>query len=349
MKKLVFVISLALAGCNSTEKKEEVVEDSDFSAVTVKDVFVDSIGIRAIEIMGDHVAFAGTDGKFGMYNSTTGETTVNIQKFDSLSPEFRSVASTASDFFMLSVADPALLYKTGDDGNMQLVYKEEGEDVFYDAITFWNNREGIAMGDPTDGCLSVIITRDGGKSWEKLDCSALPKAVEGEAAFAASDSNIAIHGDSTWIISGGMASRVFFSPDKGKTWEVFDTPLVQGEPTTGGYSIDFYDGKTGIIFGGDYTKPEENAANKAITYDGGKTWELLAEGEDPGYKSSVRFVPGGEGEEIVAVGFTGISYSADGGENWEKLSDEGFYTLRFVSDSVAYAAGKNRLSRLTFN
>jgi hypothetical protein len=62
----------------------------------------------------------------------------------------------------------------------------------------------------------------------------------------------------------------------------------------------------------------------------------------------VRYVPGGEGKEIVAVGFTGISYSVDAGENWKELSSEGFYTIRFLNDSVAYAAGKNRLAKLKF-
>ena len=30
------------------------------------------------------------------------------------------------------------------------------------------------------------------------------------------------------------------------------------------------------------------------------------------------------------------------------LSDEGFYTIRFLNDSIAYAAGKGRISILTF-
>jgi hypothetical protein len=28
-------------------------------------------------------------------------------------------------------------------------------------MQFWNNKEGIAMGDPIADCLNVIITRDG--------------------------------------------------------------------------------------------------------------------------------------------------------------------------------------------
>ena len=319
-----------------------------FSRVEVQPILEDSISIRAIEIMGDNVAFAGSNGYYGLYNSVENRVKLNRQQYDSIYPEFRAVGSTENDFFMLSVGNPALLYKTGNSGKMELVYKEENEKVFYDSMIFWNDKEGIAMGDPTDDCLSVIITRDGGNSWNKLSCDLLPEAAEGEAAFAASNSNIAVQGDKTWIISGGKKSRVFFSQNKGKAWEVFETPIVQGESTQGAYSIAFYDERNGIMIGGDYTAPDGNTKNKAVTNNGGKTWSLVSEGRGPGYKSSVRYVPGSEAKEVVAVGFTGISYSADAGKNWKQLSEESFYTIRFLNDSTAYAAGKNRLAKLIF-
>lgn len=356
MKKILFLALLLSFSCKSD--KSEKIETSEaknakakeFSSVEIKNIFEDdSLSIRAIEIIGNNLAFAANKGTFGLYNSQTGEMKTGVIKDGDYIPEFRAVASTNTDVFVLSVGSPALLYKTGNSGQMELVYREDDEKAFYDSMIFWNDLEGIAMGDPTENCLSVIITRDGGESWEKIDCSVLPEAVEGEAAFAASNSNIAVEGDKTWILSGGKKSRVFYSPDKGKSWEVYETPLIQGKETTGGYSIDFYDENDGIIIGGDYTKPGDNSANKAITSDGGKTWNLIAEGQEPGYKSSVRYVPNSKGKHILATGFTGISYSVDGGENWERLSDEGFFTLRFVNDSTAYAAGKGRISRLDFN
>ena len=353
MKKLCFLLILLSFACKND--KENSVEESakpesrEFRSVETEVILEnDSLSIRAIEIMGNSLAFAANNGTYGLFNSSNKTWKINTQQFDTISPEFRAVASTSSDFFMLSVANPALLYKTGDNGKMELVYKEENEKVFYDSMIFWNDKEGIAMGDPTDGCISMIITRNGGKSWNKLDCEDLPEAAEGEAAFAASNSNIAIQGDHTWILTGGMKSRILYSSDKGKNWEVIETPLLQGEATTGGYSVDFYDDKNGVIIGGDYTNPQGNTGNKAITKDGGKTWKLIAEGKDPGYKSSIRFVPNSEGKGLVATGFTGIHYSNDAGENWEKLSDEGFYTLRFINDSVAYAAGKGKIAKLKF-
>ncbi len=139
-----------------------------------------------------------------------------------------------------------------------------------------------------------------------------------------------------------------YSPDKGKTWEVFDTPIIQGKETTGIYSIDFYDESNGFAIGGDYTKPEENESNKIRTTDGGKTWEVVAQNQEPGYRSCVQYIPNGKGNELITVGFKGIDYSNDYGTTWKHLSDEGFYTIRFLNDSTAYAAGKGRISKLTF-
>lgn len=349
LTRIFFLSLLILAGCKSEEKNDLRKSAGAFTGVKIENIFEDHlVSIRAIEIMGKNLAFTANNGIYGLYNEKTGEVKTNILEEGGIKPEFRAVGSTATDFFMLSVGSPALLYKTGDAGQMELVYREDHVKAFYDSMVFWNDLEGIAMGDPTKGCLSVIITRDGGENWEKLNCDQLPAAEEGEAAFAASNSNIAVVKEKTWIISGGKKSRVFYSPDKGKSWEVFETPLVQGKETTGGYSIDFYDKDLGFIIGGDYTDPDENSANKAISTDGGKTWELIAEGEEPGYKSSVRFVPNSEGKQIVATGFTGISYSKDAGKSWKTFSKEGFYTLRFLNDSTAYAAGKGRISKLIF-
>lgn len=335
---LVLVL-LLLFSCSETKEK------TAFTSIESETIYEDSLSIRAIEIMDNSLAFAANKGTFGTLELSSEKPRTNIQKHDSILPEFRAVAHTSTDFFMLSVRSPALLYKTGDNGAMELVYKEEGVGVFYDAITFWNDEEGIAIGDTINGCLSILITRDGGNTWNKLACNALPEGIEGEGAFAASNTNIKTVGDKTWIAT---TKRILFSSDKGQTWEAFQTPILNAAEAEGIYSIDFYDENIGIAIGGDYTKPTVNSTNKAITRDGGKTWNLISDGQNPQYKSCVQFVPNSEGKEIVALGFTGISYSHDMGNTWKELSNESFYTIRFLNDSIAYAAGKNRISKLTF-
>lgn len=356
---------LAFTSCNETVKKgpASLIVKAPFKEVEIRFLHQDSTSIRAIEVTDAGVMYAGSDGHYGMYKSNSSDPKTsdastlpsfkeaNKGKVDFLGkqPSFRSIASTSNAFFILSIENPALLYKYElKTDQMSLVYTEEDENVFYDAMTFWNDQEGIAMGDPTMTCLSVLITRDGGESWTKVPCDRLPVIIEGEAAFAASDTNVVVRGDHTWLVSGGKASRVYHSPDKGRTWSVVNTPLLQGKETQGAYTMDFYDQKRGIIYGGDYTQPEANQANIAVTVDGGKSWQLVASGSNTGYKSCVQYVPGSKGEEIVAGGFNGIAYSGNAGKTWASISDAPVLSFRFANDSTAYAGGRNALTKLTF-
>lgn len=348
MKNLFFSLIFILFFISCEKKKERI---KTISAVKIETIFEDSISIRAIEVWNDSTLwFASDQGKFGVLidkNPKIAELRYN----DSLLT-VRSIAKTGNSVFLLSSGNPAVLYKTYFDGNevslMSDVYLEEGEKVFYDSMAFWDDMNGIAVGDPTDNCMSVLLTTNGGLTWRKVSCANLPATAEGEAAFAASNTSVAVYGSHAWMVSGGKRTRVFHSPDYGKTWEVFDTPIVSGESMTGIYSIAFYDEKNGIVFGGDWNNKKKNADNKAITKDGGMTWRLVSNGKNPGYRSCVQYLPDSNGQELVAVGSEGIDYSPDGGETWENLSREGFYTIRFVNDSLAFAAGKGRISKLAF-
>ena len=177
----------------------------------------------------------------------------------------------------------------------------------------------------------------------------LPATAEGEAAFAASNTNISLYGDNTWIVSGGKEARVFHSEDRGRSWKVFDTPIVAGEQMTGIFSSDFWDEKHGIIFGGNWNKKEQKTNNKALTNDGGHSWYLVSDGFHPEYRSCVQYAPDGKGEVLVAVGIPGISWSKDGGNSWMPLSNDNFYTLRFGSThETAWVAGQNRIGKIVW-
>lgn len=343
----LFTLLLSFVSCVNVAKKESI--PRIFNAVDVSPVFDCQCDVRALNVGHTHIFFAGSKGKFGYLNTADNSLAyMGMVEKNGENPEFRALAKTRKNDFILSTGNPALLYKVNFFGKRKLLYHQNTKGTFYNAMAFWNADEGMAIGDPIGGCMSFLTTRDGGETWEKTPCADLPKAKEGEVAFAASNSNIAILGDKTWVISGGKQTRVYFSSNKGQTWKAVNTPLVNGKATTGGYSIDFYNDKIGVIFGGDYTDPKNNKANKALTTDGGKTWRLIADGSGPGYKSSVKFVPGSGGKELVAVGFTGISYSSDSGKTWTQLSDEGFYTIDFLNEFTAYAAGKDNIAKLTF-
>lgn len=305
--------------------------------------------IRALEVItDDHVWFAGSGSQFGWTTDGGKHWTIDSISIIPQTVDFRAITVTDHAVFLLNAGSPAWLLKSTDQGQTwDIVYSENHPGTFYDSMKFWDNEHGIAMGDPIEGCLSVILTTDGGASWSKLNCSELPATKQGEAAFAASNTNIALSGSHAWLATGGAGARVIHSPDMGETWEAFDTPIVHGGKMTGIFTIDFYDTRTGIIFGGDWEEQSNNSSNKAITSNGGQSWELITDGQDPGYRSCVQYVPNSNGTGVIAVGIPGISYSGDGGGSWQHLGQEYFYTIRMTpSGTSAWLAGKGKIARM---
>jgi len=353
MKHYYYLLSfLLLCACSVTPAEQsDKPPKIDKEQVTIQ-TFPMECNIRAIIAADENTLwFGGSNGQFG-YTEDGGEHwhIDSIRHTDQPDLEFRGIAKTPNAVFLLAIGSPALLFKTEDQGeNWSVVYREDHPDAFYDAIAFWNDKAGIAMGDPTEDCLSIILTTDGGDSWTKIPCEDLPPAADKEAAFAASNSNIALVGNHAWIVSGGGSARVFHSPDRGASWEVFDTPIVQGGKMTGIFTADFYDAKRGIIFGGDWEDQSQNSKNKALTADGGKTWTLIADGQEPGYRSSVQYLPDSDAQGILAAGIPGISYSADGGQRWAALSDSSFYTIRVCdSGKAAWLGGARKIGRMSW-
>lgn len=340
----IFIL-LLLISCSS---QKEI--NTNYSKVEIQSILDEKISIRAILTDENYFWYAGNDGNYGKVNLETNEVSKFKIKADTIINEIRSIGQTKDFIFLLPVANPATIYKISKkDNSQQIVYSEVNEKVFYDSMQFKDELNGMAMGDPTEDCLSVIITNDGGNFWQKVSCANLPKVVEGEAAFAASNSNLMLKKSKSFMVSGGKKSRVFASDNFGKTWQVYETPIVQGETMTGIFSADFYNDKIGFITGGNYEKPNDNSNNKAITFDGGKTWKLVANSSCFGYGSCVQFIPNSNGKALVSVGVNGIQYSNDFGNSWKQLNeDKDLYTIRFLDHKTAYAAGRNKIIKLIF-
>lgn len=338
----LFIVFLSFCSC--TKKISPRVIES----VQIQEFKIDSTSIRAIISLDiDKVAYAGSNGEIGFFWEMEKPKPVYFLKHqDSIKPHFRSLAFNGTDYFALSIGNPALLFRISE-GEYSLVYKEENEKVFYDSMKFFDEKNGIAIGDPTEDCLSIILTNDKGNTWMKVPCENLPKITEGEAAFAASNTNIKVLRKTAWIATGGTKANVYKSTDLGKTWQVFKTPIIQGTGSRGIYSIDFANEKNGIVIGGDFSKPNENKSNVAITNDGGKTWKLVADGIYPNYKSCVQYVPNTQGKEIFAVGKTGIAFSNDSGYTWKHVSDYEFYTIQFANKNTAWLSGNKKIGKLT--
>lgn len=318
--------------------------------------------IRALEVTENQgVWWAGANGMVGhSLDNGTSWIVDTLRLSDGSLPAFRSIAVTREAAFVLSIASPAVLFRRGlTSCKWDSVYVNTDPAIFFDSMSFWDDQEGIAMGDATADCLSVLITRDGGYNWQLVECSELPTAVisaagQMEAAFAASNGNLVVRGDEVWMASGGPASRIYRSMDRGRSWTVADTPIVQGGAMTGMFSVarcaDDESGSVGMAWGGNWETMEENAANKVVTRDGGKLWEVLTPNGGPGYRSCVQYVPNSACQGIWAVGIPGISKSWDGGTSWSTVADSSFFTVRFDAKGAnAWLAGRGRLKRVPVN
>jgi photosystem II stability/assembly factor-like uncharacterized protein len=308
--------------------------------------------LRGVSAVSDRVAWASGSGSTVLRTSDGGATwkrlTVTSDALD-----FRDIdAIDAQTAYALSIGNgPASrIYKTTDAGaTWQLQFKNDDAKAFFDAMSFWDADHGIVFGDSIDGQFCIMTTENGGRVWTRVPASALPAALENEGAFAASGTNIAVFGKThAWIGTGAAAkARVLHTTDRGRTWQIAETPLVAG-PSAGIFSVAFRDAKHGVIVGGDYKKESEAIDNLAVTSDGGATWTLVK--GLTGFRSAVAYVPDTK-STLVAVGPSGADYSPNDGRTWMRLEGPGFDTLSFARGrGVGWAAGaRGILAKLMFS
>jgi photosystem II stability/assembly factor-like uncharacterized protein len=259
--------------------------------------------------------------------------------------DFRDVeAVDANTAYLLSIGpgEQSRIYKTTDGGSGWMVqFTNHNPKAFFDAFAFWDARTGIAMSDPVDGRFILIKTADGGATWKELPRENTPPALEGDGAFAASGTCIAVQGkQNVWFGTGGAAvARVFRSTDGGNTWKVASTPITAGNASSGIFSIAFKDAKTGVIVGGDYKNENEASNNVATTTDGGATWTLAKGARPSGFRSAVAYVRGADPARLIAVGPSGSDYSLDTGSSWTSIGSTGYHALS-IAGSVGWAVGE---------
>jgi len=334
MKKIFSILFLSVGICAFSQQVE-----------SMETIFNDKISIRALELYDHKIWYSGTDSKFGFVDIQDPKNQKQIiLSEDKL--EFRTLAQDKAAFYAINIGSPAHFFTIDKkDLKSQVVFTDTTKTAFYDALHFVNEKLAYTFSDADkDHGLKLAIYRDG--KWDMLKNAVT--LHEGEAAFAASNTNISSTKNFVWIATGGKASRILRLNLKNEKFEVFNTPFIQGESSNGMYSIDFSDDHFGIAVGGDYTKQEANINNIATTNNGGKTWQIQASGQNAGYTTCVKIKPGSKGKEIITVGDQHISYSSDFGKTWKKISDEkGFFVCQWIDKNHIVFAGKNRIAVMT--
>src|SRR6266850_606363 len=259
--------------------------------------------LRGISVVSPSIVWAsGTRGTY--LRTADGGATWEVGHVpDAESLDFRDVQAFSADTAFLLAAGPgeqSRIYKTTDGGKTwTLQFTNKDPKGFFDCMAFWDKDHGIAVGDPVNGEFQLIKTENG-KDWKPVPAANLPSAIEGEGAFAASGTCIAVEGKkNVWFVTGGSAARVFRSQDAGETWSVAETPIVHGTASAGIFSVAFRDQKHGVIAGGDYKEPNKDVASVAITSDGGKSWKM-SRLTPQHYFSAISFLP--SERRVVAVG-----------------------------------------------
>src|SRR5271169_528515 len=166
--------------------------------------------LRGVSAVSRQVAWAS--GTHGTYLRTVdgGVTWTAAQVPDAGTLDFRAVVAFSADEAFLMSAGPgeqSRIYYTGDAGkHWQLQFTNTNPKGFFDSMVFWDSKHGVVLGDPIpdgEGKLKfeVLLTEDG-QNWRAAPSTQMPAAMEGEGAFAASNTCIA-------IVSGG--SDIWFA------------------------------------------------------------------------------------------------------------------------------------------
>ncbi len=254
---------------------------------------------------------------------------------------FRDVEATdATHAQVLAIGegDQSRIYRTTDGGaSWRQTFTNHDPAAFYDCMAFWpGGKHGVAMSDPVGGRFRIIETRDSGASWQLVDPAGMPRAAEDEFGFAASGTCLVTAGGrDVWLASGGGASRIFHSRDRGHTWTVADS-TIPAAPAGGVFSMDFRNPRQGIAVGGDFTAPDDGADASAYSGTGGRSW--TNGGDLTGYRSGVSWLSGAP-RTAVAVGPSGSDLTRDGGRTWTRFSDSGYDAVQCTHDGSCWASG----------
>ncbi|HEY8561189.1 MAG TPA: YCF48-related protein [Pyrinomonadaceae bacterium] len=296
--------------------------------------------LRGLAVVDRNVVWASGTGGTVLRTMDGGQNWSVIKVPDAEKLDFRDVeAFDANTAYILSIGEGenSRIYKTIDGGKTwKLQFKNTNPKAFFDALAFWDKTNGMAMSDPVDGKYVLLKTTDG-ETWTISGNEKMANAKTGEAAFAASGTCLLTHGkQNVFLVSGGADARVFRSESRGETWTVSATPIVNGTPGSGIFSIAMRDAKNGVIVGGNYEKPDEITNNLAFTIDGGKTW-TLSKGLN-GYRSGVAYI---DKKTIIAVGASGSDLSTDGGKTWINLDRENYNAVAAKGKAAIWAVGAN--------
>lgn len=269
--------------------------------------------------------------------------------------DFRGIKAFDANTAVITSAGPAeqgqaRIYRTVDGGrHWSLAWSDTTKGIFLDGVAFWDSQHGFTFSDPLDGRLVILTTVDGGATWRPVAPESIPPVLPREAAFAASNTQLAVEGTSNaWIATGGGAeARVFRTTDRGRSWRVSSTGVAAGA-SAGVFGIAFSDARHGLAVGGDYTIARGPSDYAVRTWDGGVTWTRVGPARPDGVTQGLALIPASSPPEFVAVGAHGTAFTRDFGTTWIFGDTLTSWGVGFVSPGTGWVAGpRGRMAKFT--
>ncbi len=238
---------------------------------------------------------------------------------------------------------------------------------FPNLVYFFDENNGVTMGDPADGYFEIYTTTNGGTNWTRVAATNMPDPRSDLVDVEYGLTNVfTTTGNTIWI--GTTYGRLLRSTDMGATWTAIDTPITDfggGLNAASGYSgnMTFSSDMIGALTDSEYSFWK--------TTDGGATWVQDTNGIPRQW--DIAYVPGTtvmvcNGEDLISGTDRGISYSYDDGATWNDCTDiygsmaggislldintffiAGFATSTTVGGILKYTGGQLLSGLATFN
>ncbi len=306
------------------------------------------ISFRALSAPGHNVVWVGGS------KGTIGRSTDGGNSWEWKNPagfgsrDFRDIEGfDAQTAVAMAVDSPGIIIKTTDGGkNWRVVYEDHTPGVFLDAMAF-RGSEAVCVGDPADGRFWLLYSADKGDSWQLLPPQSRPKALTGEACFAASGTNIIMPEKMPAVlamfVTGGLHARLVIVGKDGAEPNALPIPLMQGATMTGANSI-LALSRFPMVAGGDYTL--RNRQDSAIyLMDNMLKTNEQAQSSALGYISCLAPY---DRDRVVACGLNGVAlYQIPDavltkGNTWQKIDTRSWHVAMQSTDGQwIYFAGPN--------
>lgn len=343
--KIIFSFLLLISIHGITQSKIEIITEQK------------GISLRGLSIPNDNIIWAsGSKGTIAKSNDGGNHFEwMQVKGYEER--DFRAIhAFDDKEAIIVAVSAPGIILKTKDGGmNWYKVYENSDTSIFLDAIQFKDDQKGMVIGDPIHHHIVLLETKDRGESWQQIQNKFFKSHVKkGESFFASSSTNLCFDFQHVYFVSGGIHSR-FWENGHAK-----DIPIIMGSSSTGANSIAISPNQnTIVIVGGDFTNDQLSEKNfvrldryrkphtenkRVFKYQ----WLINTNVQSPsGYKSCVQFI---NNKNLVVCGTSGVDFSDNLGEKWDRISDQSFHVLKVQpgTQNVFFAGSGGRIGRFNF-